>query len=78
LDYLTGGKVLTDFDKLKIDEKKTVEVLSGFIKNELKKAGLNNLVLGISGGLDSAVVATISVKAIGSENVTGVMMPYET
>jgi NAD+ synthase len=78
LDYLTGSKVLTDFDKLKIDEKKTVEVLSGFIKNELKKAGLNNLVLGISGGLDSAVVATISVKAIGAENVTGVMMPYKT
>ncbi len=37
--------------------------------------GFGRAILGISGGIDSAIVATICVDAFGSENVTGVMMP---
>ena len=69
---------MTGFNKLKIDEKKTTEELTGFINNELNKTGRKNLVVGISGGLDSAVVSALSVKAIGAAKVTGVMMPYKT
>ena len=47
-----------------------------FIRNELKKAGFNRLVLGVSGGLDSTVVAFLSAEAIGAVNVTGVILPY--
>lgn len=40
-----------------------------------KKNGFKKAVLGISGGIDSALVATIAVDALGKENVTGIFMP---
>jgi NAD+ synthetase len=39
------------------------------------KCGFNGIVLGLSGGVDSAVTACIAVAAVGGENVTGVAMP---
>ncbi len=45
-----------------------------FLQNEVYKSGLKNVLLGISGGIDSAVVAVLAKKAFG-ENVLGVMMP---
>ncbi|MDG2032001.1 MAG: NAD+ synthase [Phycisphaerales bacterium] len=40
-----------------------------------RKTGQRSLLLGLSGGIDSAVVATIAAAALGPENVTGVLMP---
>ena len=45
------------------------------IRDYASKNGFNRAVLGLSGGIDSAVVATLACKAIGPENVLSVMMP---
>jgi NAD+ synthase (glutamine-hydrolysing) len=44
-------------------------------RDYVKKCGFRNLAIGISGGIDSALVATIAVDALGPENVLGVAMP---
>ncbi len=49
-----------------------------FIKAVLNEAGVQKLVLGLSGGIDSAVAAGLAVKALGADNVLGIMMPYST
>jgi NAD+ synthase len=46
-----------------------------FIRNETRKAGLSGAVLGISGGIDSALTATLTVKALGKDKVLGIHMP---
>jgi NAD+ synthase (glutamine-hydrolysing) len=43
----------------------------------MRKCGFNKAVIGLSGGIDSAVTAAIAVKAVGAENVLGVSMPSE-
>ncbi len=45
------------------------------LKDYIHKTGFNKVVLGLSGGVDSAVVAALAVDALGSENVFGIMMP---
>lgn len=53
-------------------------MLTGFIKHEIEKIGLKRAVLGLSGGLDSALSAYLSAEALGAENVLAVRMPYRT
>ena len=55
-------------------EKETNNIVE-FIRDYYKKNNLKGVVLGISGGKDSAVVAALFAKAIGSENVLGVTLP---
>lgn len=57
------------------DAKKTANEIIEFIRDYYKNNNLKGAVLGISGGKDSAVVAGLFVKALGSENVTGIWMP---
>jgi len=45
------------------------------LSDYMKKCGFKRAVLGLSGGIDSAVVAALAVDAIGPENVTGILMP---
>ena len=49
--------------------------LSLGVRDYLAKCGFKSAVLGLSGGIDSAVVAAIAVEALGAENVVGVSMP---
>lgn len=49
--------------------------LSLGLRDYLRKCGFKSVVLGLSGGIDSAVVAAIAVDALGPENVNGVAMP---
>ncbi len=44
-------------------------------RDYLHKTGFESVLIGLSGGIDSAVVATLAVDALGAENVTGVAMP---
>ena len=53
-------------------------LLVGFIRDEVRKVGVNNVVLGLSGGIDSALVAFIAAEALGPENVHAICMPYKT
>lgn len=45
------------------------------VRNYVRKNGFSKVVLGLSGGIDSSLTATIAVDALGSENVIGVRMP---
>jgi NAD+ synthase (glutamine-hydrolysing) len=47
------------------------------LRDYLAKSGFKSAVLGLSGGIDSAVVAAIAVDALGANNVTGVSMPSQ-
>ncbi|MDD5644982.1 MAG: NAD+ synthase [bacterium] len=49
--------------------------LSLGLKDYVRKCGFKKVVLGLSGGIDSAAVCCIAARALGRENVTGVMMP---
>lgn len=65
-------------DELIINAEKTIQLLTSFIKDQVTSAGMSHAVLGLSGGIDSALSCFLSVKALGKENVLGVRMPYKT
>jgi NAD+ synthase len=53
-------------------------ILVGFLRDETRNAGFTRAVLGLSGGVDSAVCAYLAAEALGAENVTGVILPHRT
>lgn len=53
------------------------ESLVLFIREELKKFGFNRAVIGLSGGVDSSLVAYLTVEALGRENVVAAILPYK-
>ncbi len=53
------------------------KILSGFIKSESNRVGFSRAVIGLSGGIDSALSCALAVEAIGAENVLAVRMPYK-
>lgn len=61
---------------LAIDTALVERLLVHFLHEEVSSAGFSKLVLGVSGGIDSAVVAALAVRALGAKNVFGVLMPY--
>jgi NAD+ synthase len=61
-----------------IEPEQAVEVIVGFIRSQLEQAGFGRLVVGLSGGVDSATVAYLAARAIGPANVLAVRMPYRT
>lgn len=54
------------------------DILVGFIKDEVRKAGFNRVVVGLSGGVDSSLSAYLAAEALGPDNVWGILMPYKT
>ena len=54
------------------------QVLSAFIVNEVHKVGLTRVVVGLSGGVDSALSTCLAAAALGPDNVLAVKMPYTT
>jgi NAD+ synthase len=69
---------MISIDSLNLNLEETVVKLVDFIRLELSGTGLKRLVLGISGGVDSALAAFLSAKAVGAENLVGVILPYKT
>ena len=60
---------------MKFNAKEETEKVIKFIRDYYQKNKLGGVILGISGGKDSAVVAALFQKALGSENVIGVTLP---
>lgn len=65
-------------EELRLPIRETLAILDTFIQDELRHAGFERVVLGLSGGIDSALSAFLAVRALGAENVHCVMMPYRT
>ncbi|MEO8227253.1 MAG: NAD+ synthase [Gemmatimonadota bacterium] len=64
---------------LAIEAELTRRWLVEFLRDELtRRRGFTKAIIGLSGGVDSAVAAFLAAEALGPENVTGVRMPYRT
>lgn len=53
------------------------KILTGFIKSEITRVGFKRAVIGLSGGIDSALSCALAAEALGPENVLAVRMPYK-
>ncbi len=60
---------------LRLDFRKAEKVITYFIKDTVEKAGARGVVVGLSGGGDSAVAAALAVKALGAYNVKALHLP---
>ncbi|MFN8450214.1 MAG: NAD+ synthase [Anaerolineae bacterium] len=65
-------------ERLRINPGIARRMLTGFVKDEIAKTGMSRAVIGLSGGIDSAVSAYLSAEALGAQNVLAVRMPYRT
>jgi NAD+ synthase len=65
-------------DELAIDTTVARKVIGQFIRGQLRQAGFERVVLGLSGGIDSALVAYLVAEAIGAERLLCVLMPYRS
>src|ERR1041385_8379450 len=64
-------------DNLKLNTSVVKKLLVDFIRDEILNAGFKKGVVGLSGGVDSAVAMYIAAEALGNDNVLAVMMPYK-
>jgi NAD+ synthase len=64
--------------ELAIDVDVAIRVVVGFIRNQLRQAGFERALVGLSGGIDSALVAYLVARAIEPERLLCVLMPYRT
>jgi NAD+ synthase len=71
----TGGRQKQD---LSLNMGVVRKLLVNFLRDESVNAGFSNAVLGLSGGVDSAVVAYLAVEALGKEHVRALIMPYRS
>jgi NAD+ synthase len=65
-------------DPLDIDPRLVTEILVGFVHDEVRKVGFQRAVVGVSGGIDSALTLALCSRALGPESVAAVIMPYRT
>src|SRR5512137_1706580 len=68
----------SNHDDLTINPELVTEILCRFIQAEIRRAGFERAVVGLSGGIDSSVVTFLCARSLGPENVLAVTMPYKT
>ncbi len=61
-----------------LDAGQAIGVITGFIRSQLEQTGFERLVVGLSGGVDSATVAYLAARTIGPDNLLAVRMPYRS
>lgn len=62
---------------LRIDPDLVLPIMESFVRLEVERAGIRKGIVGISGGIDSAVSAAVAVRALGPERTVLVLMPHE-
>jgi len=73
------GRPMFDLpDELAIDTDVARRVITDFIRSQLRQSGFERCVLGLSGGIDSALVAHLVAEAIGAQQLLCVLLPYRT
>ena len=72
----TAHRLLPGEAELRLEPEATIRILTGFLRHEVERVGWGRVVLGLSGGIDSAVVAALAVRALGPGAVTPLLMPY--
>ncbi|SFX08994.1 NAD+ synthase [Thermoactinomyces sp. DSM 45891] len=68
---------LTEAPYLSLNEELTTQILTTALREEVNKVGFRRVILGLSGGIDSALSLYLAVRAFGAENVIAVRMPYK-
>lgn len=66
------------FAPLAINAELVRRILIGFIQNEVRKVGFQRVVLNLSGGVDSSLVAILAAEALGPDNVMALILPYKS
>ncbi len=75
----SGMSSALDPTLIDIDAELVTEWLVRFLRDEMmERRGFERAVVGLSGGVDSALTAALCARALGPENVTGFLMPYRT
>lgn len=64
--------------KLSINTDLARTVLKTFLRDEIRKVGIEHAVIGLSGGIDSALACYLAAQAIGAHNVYAVRLPYKS
>jgi len=74
---IVGKKVLIESKKISIPKTKELiyEALKCGVRDYVHKNGFKEVLIGVSGGIDSALTLAIAVDALGKENVTAILMP---
>ncbi|MBI4771003.1 MAG: hypothetical protein HY784_11505 [Chloroflexi bacterium] len=65
-------------DRLRINTALARKILVSFLREEVTRTGLSRAVIGLSGGIDSALSCALAAEALGPQNVLTVRMPYKT
>jgi NAD+ synthase len=63
---------------LRINTELARTIITGFIRSEIQRVGYSRAVIGLSGGIDSALACYLAAEALGPQNVLAVRMPYRT
>jgi NAD+ synthase len=72
-------RIMNDIDEsLKINTELAEGIIRSFIKSEIERSGFRHAVIGVSGGVDSALSCYLTAAALGPENVLALHMPYTT
>ncbi|HEY3873889.1 MAG TPA: NAD+ synthase [Candidatus Kapabacteria bacterium] len=74
---MEAPQIVTE-NPLLLDDEQALSVLTIFLREELRRTGLSKAIIGLSGGVDSALSSYLAVRALGKENVHVLMMPYRT
>ncbi|MEB3787595.1 MAG: NAD+ synthase, partial [Desulfurococcales archaeon] len=75
---MTVQERITLDDIARLDYDRLSKELSSWIRDRVEEAGVEGIVVGVSGGVDSATTLALSVKALGKERVLGLVMPDST